>query len=103
MCTLLLSLALSSSLYRYTHTSIVHDELDNILDLIQSQPVLPVALPLVAMNSYYHSIRHEASLDCLKVCVAHGVDEEERLLADSPAIVVIDCERPTLLLVKCDC
>ena len=57
-----------------------------------------MALPLVSMNSSYHSIRHEAGLDYLKACVAHCMEEEEGLLADPSTVMVEDSKTPTSFL-----
>ena len=80
---------------RCTHTSIVYDELDDILDLLQSEIVLPAALPLVTMDPRYHSIGHKAGLEAR---VAHAVEKEEGLLADPDAVVMEDGEGSSSLL-----
>ena len=50
------------------------------------------------MDPRYNSICHKAGLDGLEARVAHGVKEEEGLLADPGAIVMENRERPSSLL-----
>ena len=69
------------------HTSIIHDELHNILNLLQCQSKLPTPA-LVAMDPGYHSTRDVAGFDCFEVPIANATKKEECLLTDPHAIVV---------------
>ena len=79
--------SLTNSLSLSLHTSIVKDELYDILDLLQGQSQLPL-LALVAMDPGYHSTILVASFEGFEAPIADRVEEEERLLADSSAVVM---------------
>ena len=80
-------LSLSLSLPPDDHTPT--DELDNIPDLLQCQPVLPTAFHYGALHLPWCP---------LGLKVAHGVEKEEGLQVDPRAVVVKDIEGPASLL-----
>ena len=86
------TLAHSPHLTAHIHTSIVHDVLHHILNLLKAQSQLR-ALPLIAVDSGCHSSGEVARFDGLKAIITNGVEKQEGFLADLDPLVVEDSIR----------
>ena len=104
----LLSLSMHAHTHTHTHTHTctqtythlysciytVHDELNNILDLVLSFLLLFTVLPRTRGSTPFA----EDGLDRLETPVAHSMEEQDGLLADPCTTVMEDAERSTSLL-----